>query len=232
MSAKAPVIRLEALTKTFPSGDSEVRALRGVDLAVDPGQLVAITGASGSGKSTALNILGTLDRPTSGRYFLDGDAVEQLEDDELARIRNAKLGFVFQSFNLLPHDCALDNVELPLSYAGVPRRQRRQRALEALDQVGLRDRTGHRPNQLSGGQQQRVAIARAIVNRPRLLLADEPTGALDSVTTTQILELFGELHAGGMTVVVVTHDPRVAKFADRVIEFSDGEVLSDTRRAA
>ncbi len=232
MLSAAPIIRLEALTKTFPSGDSEVRALRGVELEVESGQLVAITGASGSGKSTALNILGTLDRPTSGHYFLDGEPVEQLEDEELAKIRNAKLGFVFQSFNLLPHDSALDNVELPLSYAGVSRRERRQRALEALERVGLRDRTGHRPNQLSGGQQQRVAIARAIVNRPKLLLADEPTGALDSVTTTQILELLGELHARGMTVVVVTHDPRVANFADRVIEFSDGEILSDTRRAA
>ncbi len=232
MSPTAPIIRLESLTKTFPSGDSEVRALRGVELQVESGQLVAITGASGSGKSTALNILGTLDRPTSGHYFLDGQPVERLEDEELAKIRNAKLGFVFQSFNLLPHDSALDNVELPLSYAGVSRRERRQRSLEALDQVGLGDRIGHRPNQLSGGQQQRVAIARAIVNRPKLLLADEPTGALDSTTTTQILELLGQLHAQGMTVVLVTHDPRVADFAQRVVEFSDGEILSDSRRTA
>ena len=192
--------------------------------------MVAIMGASGSGKSTMLNILGTLDRPSSGRYFLEGEPTETLDEFELAALRNRKMGFVFQSFNLLPRDTALENVELPLVYAGERSAARRKKAMAALERVGLGDRMHHVPNQLSGGQQQRVSIARAIVHEPRLLLADEPTGALDSATTQQVMELFVELHRQGITVVVVTHDPNIANFAERVVRFKDGVIVSDEKK--
>jgi putative ABC transport system ATP-binding protein len=223
------LIRLEGVTKSYASGAAEVHALRGVDLQIAAGELVAITGASGSGKSTALNLLGTLDRPSTGRYFLDGEPVEELDDVELSRIRNRKLGFVFQSFHLLARDTALENVELPLIYAGLRPRDRRERAARALERVGLADRTHHLPTQLSGGQQQRVAIARAIVSSPVVLLADEPTGALDSASTESVLELLLELNREGMTIVVVTHDPTVAAHAQRRVEFRDGAIVADWR---
>jgi putative ABC transport system ATP-binding protein len=226
------LIAFRGLGRSYPSGDGWVHALRGIDLTVDRGELVAITGASGSGKSTALNIMGTLDTPTSGHYQLDGAAVEGLEDGELALLRNRKIGFVFQAFHLLPGSTALENVELPMIYAGLRPRVRRERARHALERVGLSDRADHRPNQLSGGQQQRVAIARAIVNDPLLLLADEPTGALDSTTSREILDLFRDLGEQGVTLVIVTHDPKVAAFAERVVEFSDGRVVADSRRMA
>ena len=224
-----PLLRFEGVEKVYVMGEVEVRALRGVDLSVMPGEMVAIMGASGSGKSTMLNLIGTLDRPSAGRYFLDGEPVENLDETELSSLRNRKIGFVFQSFNLLPRDTALENVELPMVYAGVRPAERRERALAALDRVGLGDRVEHLPNQLSGGQQQRVSIACAIVNQPRLLLADEPTGALDSTTTEQVMELFCELHRQGMTVVVVTHDANIARYAERVVSFRDGSILSDEK---
>ncbi|WP_433933927.1 ABC transporter ATP-binding protein [Sorangium cellulosum] len=224
----APLVKLEAITKTYWMGEVEVQALRGVSLELSRGEMVAIMGASGSGKSTTLNVIGTLDRPTGGRYLLDDEPVEELDEVELARLRNRKIGFVFQSFNLLPRDSALANVELPMVYAGVRPSERRERAARALARVGLDDRAHHLPNQLSGGQQQRVAIARAIVNEPPLLLADEPTGALDSATTRQVMELFCALHAQGMTVIVVTHDPSIAAYATRVITFRDGAIVEDT----
>jgi putative ABC transport system ATP-binding protein len=222
-----PVIRLESLSKSYAMGDIEVQALRGVSLAIGQGEFVAIMGASGSGKSTLMNILGTLDRPSEGRYLLDGIPVEELDPVAQSRLRNQKIGFVFQSFNLLPRHSALANVEVPLVYARVRRAERRRRAVAALEQVGLADRVHHHPSQLSGGQQQRVAIARAIVTRPILLLADEPTGALDTEITSQIMELFCDLHGAGMTVVIVTHEPQVAAYARRVIRFRDGRVISD-----
>ena len=226
-----PLIRLESITKIYWMGQVEVQALRGVTLELQRGEMVAIMGTSGSGKSTTLNVIGTLDRPTGGRYFLDGEPVEALDEVDLARLRNRKIGFVFQSFNLLPRDSALENVALPMVYAGVRPAERRTRAARALCRVGLEERADHLPNQLSGGQQQRVAIARAIVNEPLLLLADEPTGALDSATTRQVMELFCELHTQGMTVVVVTHDPSIAAYASRVITFRDGAIVSDTGTA-
>lgn len=224
-----PVVRLDTVEKTYRMGEVEVHALRGVSLDLVRGEMVAIMGASGSGKSTTLNVIGTLDRPTSGHYELDGEAVDTLDEDELAALRNTKIGFVFQSFHLLPRLSALANVELPMIYAGVRPRERRERATAALARVQLDARLDHLPTQLSGGQQQRVAIARAIVNQPVLLLADEPTGALDSATTRQVMELFGSLHEQGITVVLVTHDPAIARYAQRTVTFADGSIVGDTR---
>ena len=219
------IIRLEEITKVYGAGETEVRALAGVDLTIASGEYCAIMGASGSGKSTMMNVIGCLDRPTSGHYYLDGEDVAQLSDSTLAHVRNRKLGFVFQQFHLLPQLSAVENVRLPLVYANVPERDRRDRAVEALTQVGLANRLNNRPNQLSGGQQQRVAIARAIVGQPVLLLADEPTGALDSHTTEEILAIFTKLNAQGMTVVMVTHEAEVARCTRRVIWFKDGQVM-------
>jgi putative ABC transport system ATP-binding protein len=221
------IIRLENISKTYGTGDIEVHALQDVNLVVEPGEYCAIMGPSGSGKSTAMNVIGCLDRPTNGSYYLDELDVSQLSDTELAQIRNRKIGFVFQQFHLLPQLSALENVMLPMVYAGIPTNERKTRAEEALTRVGLAHRIHNRPNQLSGGQQQRVAIARAIVNRPVLLLADEPTGALDSQTTQEILDLFGELNRSGITVVMVTHESEVARQTNRVVWFRDGKVLHD-----
>lgn len=220
-----PIIRLEQISKIYGSGETEVRALDGVDLIVNPGEYCSIMGASGSGKSTMMNMIGCLDRPTSGQYFLDGVDVAQLDDTELAHVRNRKIGFVFQQFHLLHQVSALENVMLPMVYANVAMQERRERGTAALEQVGLSDRIHNRPTQLSGGQQQRVAIARAIVNEPVLLLADEPTGALDTKTTQEILDIFSALNASGITVVMVTHEPEVARTTQRVVWFRDGQVV-------
>ena len=225
--AAAPLIRVESLTKTYALGDDVLNALDSVDLSIEQGEFVAIMGASGSGKSTLMNILGCLDRPSSGRYFLAGRDVARLSPGELAEIRNEHIGFVFQNFNLLPRTSALENVELPLVYAGVGRGERRRRSLEALTRMGLASRVQHHPAQLSGGQQQRVAIARAIVNRPRLLLADEPTGNLDSKTSVGVMAVLQGLARDGLTVVYVTHDAGVARYASRVLVMLDGRVVSD-----
>jgi len=225
-----PLISLEKVTKVYRMGDVEVHALRGVSLSVESGDFVAIMGASGSGKSTLMNIIGCLDRPSSGRYRLLGEDVSRLDRAALAERRSRALGFVFQSFNLLARTSALENVELPLLYAGVSTRERHQRAREALARVGIADRAGHHPNQMSGGQQQRVAIARALVGRPKLILADEPTGNLDSATSTEVMALFQELRDGGITVVLVTHEPDIAAFASRVVVVKDGQLLSDRRQ--
>lgn len=219
------IIRLEKITKFYGAGETEVRALDGVDLVVNPGEYCSIMGASGSGKSTMMNMIGCLDRPTSGQYFLDGVDVAQLTDTELALVRNRKIGFVFQQFHLLSQVSALENVMLPMVYANVPVKERKERGKAALERVGLGDRIHNKPTQLSGGQQQRVAIARAIVNEPVLLLADEPTGALDTKTTNEILDIFSALNASGMTVVMVTHEPEVAKTTQRVVWFRDGQVV-------
>ena len=227
-----PLIELSGVGKTYRMGDVDVPALNGVTLGIERGDFVAIMGSSGSGKSTLMNILGCLDRPTAGRYRLDGVEVSQLPRDELATIRNRTLGFVFQSFNLLARTSALENVELPLLYAGVPARERGVRARRSLERVGLGSRLDHPPNRLSGGQQQRVAIARALVNEPRLVLADEPTGNLDSATSEEVMQLLQELGRSGITVVLVTHEPDIAAHAARVIQMKDGRVLSDERRAA
>jgi len=218
------VAQLRNVSKTYGSGEGLVKALDGLDLDVHQGDYLAVMGASGSGKSTAMNVLGCLDRPTTGSYCLNGIAVEHLDDDALADLRNQELGFVFQQFHLLPHATAMENVMLPMIYAGVPSMERERRAVGALQQVGLGARLKNRPNQLSGGQQQRVAIARAIINKPALLLADEPTGALDSKTTNDVLGLFDALHAQGITIVMVTHEDDVAARAQKVIKFRDGKV--------
>jgi len=227
-----PVIRLEQVNKTYGSGDTAVQAVRHVDLTVDRGEYLAIMGASGSGKSTMMNIIGCLDDPTRGRYLLDGIDTRLMEEHQLSVIRNRKIGFVFQSFNLIPRTNAIDNIMLPLSYAKVPAAERRRRALAALEAVGLGDRAHHLPTELSGGQQQRVAVARAIVTEPILLLADEPTGALDSHASAEILALFDQLNAEGRTVVMITHEADVAAHAKRVIRMRDGEIYEDVRQAA
>jgi putative ABC transport system ATP-binding protein len=220
------VAELEHVRKVYGSGEAEVVALSDLSMRVDQGEYLAVMGTSGSGKSTAMNIIGCLDRPSSGSYRLNGTAVEQLNDDQLADLRNRELGFVFQQFHLLPELTALENVMLPMVYAGVPATERRERALAALERVGLSTRVNNRPNQLSGGQQQRVAVARAIINQPNLLLADEPTGALDSRTTDEVLDLFDELHRQqGMTILLVTHEHHVAERAERVVHFHDGRLV-------
>jgi putative ABC transport system ATP-binding protein len=219
------MIQLEDVTKVYRMGSVEVRALYGVDLAIDDGDLVAIMGPSGSGKTTLMNILGCLDIPSSGRYLLDGTDVSTLSDNRLAKIRSRKIGFVFQSFNLVPRTSAIRNVELPLVYAGV--RDRRTRARSVLEQVGLEERAKHMPNELSGGQQQRVAIARALINDPTMLLADEPTGNLDTASSVEILKLLGALNDAGRTVVIITHEEEIARFAKRVVRLRDGRIVSD-----
>ncbi len=222
-----PTVLVRDIRKTYQLGETEVHALRGVTVSVDLGDFVAIMGASGSGKSTFMNILGCLDRPTSGSYLLEGTDVSQLSKKELAHIRNQKIGFVFQGFNLLGRTTALENVELPMLYTRLNKREREQRAAEALSLVGLSDRRYHVPSQLSGGQQQRVAIARALVNRPRILLADEPTGNLDSRTAVEVIEIFQKLNQDGLTIVLVTHEPDIAQFAKRGIVFRDGQIKRD-----
>jgi putative ABC transport system ATP-binding protein len=225
---KGPVvIRIGQITKEYPMGEMIVQALKGVDLLINRNEYVAIMGPSGSGKSTLMNILGCLDTPTTGRYELNGNDVALMEDDQLAEIRNKEIGFVFQTFNLLPRSTSLQNVELPLVYAGVKAVERRQRAEDALEAVGLRDRIDHKPNELSGGQRQRVAIARALVNNPSIILADEPTGNLDSSTGREIMALFENLYNRGNTIFVVTHEEHVASHARRVIRLRDGSIESD-----
>ena len=222
-----PVIRVEDVHKYYDLGENKVHALRGVNVEIAGGEFVAIMGASGSGKSTFMNLLGSLDKPSSGRYLLEGTDVSQLDKKALAAIRNRKLGFVFQGFNLLSRTTALENVELPTLYARLPKEERLQRAKEPLQLVGLGDRMEHFPSQLSGGQQQRVAIARALVNRPSILLADEPTGNLDSRTSVEIMQIFQTLNEGGLTIVLVTHEPDIARFAKRTIVFRDGKIRRD-----
>jgi putative ABC transport system ATP-binding protein len=221
------VIRIRDLAREYRMGEERIFALRGVTLDIRRNEYVAIMGPSGSGKSTMMNLLGCLDTPTGGEYWLNGQEVSRRSDDELARVRNREIGFVFQTFNLLPRATALHNVELPLVYAGVRSRERRERAAAALARVGLQDRMDHRPNELSGGQRQRVAIARALVNEPSILLADEPTGNLDSVTSEEIMRVFAALHAAGQTVIMVTHEADIAAHAERVVVLRDGRVESD-----
>ncbi len=224
---EAPLIQLTDITKIYPMGDMEVRALDGVSLSINRGEYVAIMGPSGSGKSTMMNMIGCLDSPTSGDYMLNSKIVSKMTDDELAQIRNEEIGFVFQTFNLLARTTALQNVELPLVYAGIPPAERHKRALEALDAVGLAPRADHMPNQLSGGQRQRVAIARALVNRPSILLADEPTGALDTKTSVEIMALFEELYRRGNTIILVTHEEDIARHAHRIVKLLDGKIKHD-----
>lgn len=227
-----PLIHIRSVTKVYDLGATQVHALRGVDLDIFPNDYVAIMGPSGSGKSTLMNMLGCLDTPTAGTYLFKGHDVAAMSDDELAQIRNKEIGFVFQSFNLLPRSDALQNVELPLVYAGVPRAQRREMARVACERVGLAERTHHKPNEMSGGQRQRVAIARALVNKPAILLADEPTGNLDSKTGEEIMGLFEELYAGGNTIILVTHEEDIARHARRLVRLRDGKVESDSRNKA
>ena len=225
------LIRVDHLTKDYVLGDNVVHALAGVSLQIDAGEFVAVMGPSGSGKSTFMNMVGCLDRPSSGDYWLAGEDVARMNSDDLAAVRNRRIGFVFQQFNLLARTSALENVELPLMYANVPAQERHARALEKLKLVGLGERSDHQPSQLSGGQQQRVAIARALVNNPALILADEPTGALDSRTSVEIMALLQQLNRDGMTIVLVTHEPDVSTFASRIVLFRDGRVVSDQRQA-
>ncbi|MEO1792232.1 MAG: ABC transporter ATP-binding protein [Cyanobacteria bacterium J06629_19] len=222
----APLIQFKQIAKVYGTGNTEVRALWNVDMTINNGEYCSIMGPSGSGKSTAMNMIGCLDQPTDGEYLFDGQDVAQLVEDELAHIRNRKIGFVFQQFHLLSHLTALENVEQPMMYAGVRSADRKERAAEALEKVGLGNRINNRPNQLSGGQQQRVAIARAIVNNPLLILADEPTGALDTQTTQDVIDIFSDLNQSGITVVMVTHEPEVARLTNRVVWFRDGEVMN------
>jgi putative ABC transport system ATP-binding protein len=243
MTATAPVapspmaatdgvlIRAEELWRSYVMGTEEIHALRGVSFTIDPGEYVAIMGPSGSGKSTLMNLIGCLDTPSKGSYILRGKVVSEMNDDELAEVRNREIGFVFQTFNLLPRASALHNVELPMVYAGIPRDERLERARGALEQVDLADRMHHKPNELSGGQRQRVAIARALVMGPSILLADEPTGNLDSTTGEEIMRVFEKLHADGNTIILVTHEHDIAEHAHRVIKIRDGRVESDARRA-
>jgi putative ABC transport system ATP-binding protein len=224
------IVELEGVTKVYKLGDVEVHALRGVTLSVRKGEFVAVMGSSGSGKSTLMNILGCLDKPTAGEFRLDGKAISKLSSDGLARLRNQTLGFVFQSFNLLSRTTALENVELPLMYADVPAGERHERAREALGRVGLASRVDHHPNQMSGGQQQRVAIARALVTKPKVILADEPTGNLDSETSIEVMTLFQDLWSAGITILLVTHEPDIAAFAGRVISMKDGRVQFDRQQ--
>jgi putative ABC transport system ATP-binding protein len=221
------IIKTQGLKKIYQMGEEQVKALDGVDIELERGEYVAIMGPSGSGKSTLMNLLGCLDTPSQGEYWLNGHAVSTLNDDELAQVRNKEVGFVFQSFHLLPRYSALENVQLPLVYSNIPREERLARAKQSLEQVDLSDRIHHRPNELSGGQRQRVAIARALINQPSILLADEPTGNLDSTTGRDILNLFEHLHTTGHTIILVTHDPEVASHANRIIRLRDGRVESD-----
>ena len=225
----APLIQITAIKRDFVLGNEIVYVLKGIDLQINKGEYVALMGPSGSGKSTLMNLLGCLDTPTSGQYILNGKDVSQMKDDELAEIRNKEIGFVFQTFNLLPRTTALDNVALPMIYAGYSKPERKLRAEEVLTQVGLSDRMDHQPNQLSGGQRQRVAIARALVNNPSIILADEPTGNLDSKTSEEIMKLFGDIHNQGNTVILVTHEEEIAAYAHRIIRLRDGLIESDTK---
>ena len=223
-----PLIKITNIKRNFPLGNEIVYVLKGIDLEINKGEYVALMGPSGSGKSTLMNILGCLDTPTSGTYVLNGKHVSEMQDDELAGIRNKEIGFVFQTFNLMPRTTALDNVALPMVYAGHSKSERVERATEVLTQVGLQDRMDHKPNQLSGGQRQRVAVARALVNKPSIILADEPTGNLDSKTSVEIMNLFNEIHANGNTVILVTHEEDIAAYAHRIIRLRDGLIESDT----
>ncbi|MBZ4033206.1 ABC transporter ATP-binding protein [Flavobacterium sp. 17A] len=225
-----PLIKITDIKRNFVLGNEIVYVLKGINLEIKKGEYVALMGPSGSGKSTLMNLLGCLDTPTSGRYVLNGKDVSQMKDDELAEIRNKEIGFVFQTFNLLPRTTALDNVALPMIYAGYGKSDRIARATEVLQQVNLADRMDHQPNQLSGGQRQRVAVARALVNKPSIILADEPTGNLDSKTSVEIMKLFGDIHAQGNTVILVTHEEDIAAYAHRVIRLRDGLIESDTRK--
>lgn len=224
-----PIIDIKAITRDFQLGSETVNVLKGIDLLINKGEYVALMGPSGSGKSTLMNILGCLDTPTSGSYILNGKHVSEMSDDELAGIRNKEIGFVFQTFNLMPRTTALDNVALPMVYAGYSKSDRNERATEVLTQVGLADRMDHKPNQLSGGQRQRVAVGRALVNKPSIILADEPTGNLDSKTSVEIMKLFGEIHANGNTVILVTHEEDIADHAHRIIRLRDGVIENDSR---